>query len=73
MGCMMAIERTPSDTLMSALEKVEGANDLMIIVITNDGNIEWYSTTDLLHRKLGMIEFVRECIKENIREVKGDA
>jgi hypothetical protein len=66
----MSIERTPSETLMAALEEVETAKDLMIIVIEKDDSVAWHSTTDQLHRKLGMVEFVGECIRDDIRAVR---
>jgi hypothetical protein len=57
---------------MAALEEVETAKDLMIIVIEKDGSVSWHSTTDLIHRKLGMVEFVGECLREDIRAVRKD-
>lgn len=58
----MPVERTPSETLMAAMEEVETAQDCMIIIVHKDGDIAWYSSTDSIHRKLGMTEFVKQAI-----------
>lgn len=56
------MERSPSDTLMAALEDVEEAQDVLIIFIEKNGDIAWRSTTDSLHRKLGMVELVKQAM-----------
>lgn len=58
----MALERTPSETLMASLEEVETAQDCMIIIIDKSGDIIYHSTTDALHRKIGMVEFVKQAL-----------
>ena len=62
--------RTPSETLMSSLEEMETAEQCLIIVVHNDGEISWHSSTDRYHIKLGMVDFVKSCLEDNIRNMK---
>ena len=63
----MAAKRTSSETLMTALEDVEDAQAVMIIVRHND-DITWNGTSDSLSEKLGLVEFVATCIRQAIIE-----
>lgn len=54
--------RSPSETLMNALEGIDECQEAMIIKVNAEGSIEWHTTTDSIHKKLGMVDFVRECI-----------
>jgi hypothetical protein len=54
--------RTPSETLMAALEEVENAQDCLIIIVGKDGDMLWHTSTDRDHAKLGMLEFVKQAI-----------
>lgn len=63
----MDAKRTPSETLMSALEDVEDAEAVMIIVRHKD-DISWNGTSDSLSEKLGLVEFVATCIRHLIIE-----
>ena len=60
--------RTPSETLMDALEGIDDCQELMIIKVNHEGSIEWHSTTDSIHKKLGMVSAVRECIVHGMFE-----
>jgi hypothetical protein len=59
---------TPSTCLMSAMDGIDDCLDLLIIKVNAEGSIEWHSTTDSVHRRLGMVDFVRECIVESIHQ-----
>lgn len=61
-------KRTPSETLMGALEEIDDCQELMIIKVNREGSLEWHSTTDSIHKKLGMVDFVRECIVHGMFE-----
>ncbi|HEX5426502.1 MAG TPA: hypothetical protein VFW94_23345 [Candidatus Acidoferrales bacterium] len=55
-------KRSPSETLMGALEDIDDCQEVMIVKVNRDGSIEWHCTTDSIHKKIGMVDFVRECI-----------
>lgn len=55
-------KRTPSETLMNALDNIDDCQEVMIIKVNSEGSLEWHSTTDSIHKKLGMVDFVRECV-----------
>lgn len=61
--------RTPSETLMSALEECETAEDVLIIMRHKD-DISWHSTHMNLSYKLGMPEFVSTCVRHDILSMK---
>jgi hypothetical protein len=67
---MMANTRTPSETLMSALEECETAEAALILVVHSDGTISWHASTDRLHVKLGMLEFVKSRVLEEIAQAE---
>jgi hypothetical protein len=66
------LRRSPSTCLMNAMDGIDDCLDLLIIKVNAGGSIEWLSTTDAVHRKLGMVDFVRECIVDSIRRSRGD-
>lgn len=57
--------RTPTETLMSALEECEDANDVLIIIRHKDA-VSWHTTCDSRIDKLGMLEFVSTCVRASI-------
>ena len=56
------VRRSPSETLMGALEGIDDCQEIMIIKVNSEGSIEWHSTTTVIHKKLGMIEAVKQWI-----------
>lgn len=62
--------RTPTDTLMSAMEEFGCAEplDCMIIWTDQSGDICWSSTTDSRVIRLGMIEMVKTLIVKGIED-----
>ena len=63
----MSVKRSPTETLMAALEDVEDAQAVMII-IRHDDDITWNGTSDSLSEALGLVEFVSTCIRQAIIE-----
>ena len=61
-------KRTPSETLMGALDGIDDCQEVLIIKVNREGSLEWHSTTDCIHKKLGMVDFVRECILHGMFE-----
>jgi hypothetical protein len=59
---MTETQRSPSETLMAALEIVEDAQELMIIQVHASGDISWTATSDSAHKRLGMLEFVKQAL-----------
>lgn len=47
---------------MGALDGIDDCQEVLIIKVNREGSIEWHSTTDAMHKKLGMVDFVRACI-----------
>lgn len=65
----MAEKRTPSQTLIAALEEF-GADEpaeCLVIFTTQGGDICTMSSTDLIAVKLGMLEMVKTIVMEDIR------
>lgn len=62
--------RTPTDTLMTAMEEFGRAEplDCMIIWTDQSGDICWSSTTDSRVTRLGMIEMVKTLIVKGIED-----
>lgn len=61
-------KRSPSEMLMGALEGIDECQEAMIIKVKAEGSLEWHTTTDSIHKKLGMVDFVRECILHGMFE-----
>lgn len=63
-------KRSASDTLIAVLEDYGQDEPLECMVITKhtSGDVSWSSTTDELSTKLGLIEFVGECVRAQIRK-----
>lgn len=61
--------RTPSETLMSALSEVEDAEHAMIIIDHGEEGISWHCTSTRTSTKLSLVDFVRECIVDDIRNI----
>lgn len=67
---MEIMTRTPTDTLMAAMEEFGRAEplDCMIIWTDQSGDICWSSTTDSRVIRLGMIEMVKTLIVKGIED-----
>lgn len=52
----MAETRTPTDTLIAAMEQAETAQECLIIMTTSDGSILTLGTSDKRVTRLGLIE-----------------
>lgn len=63
----MAKTRTPTETLIAAMEEAEKATECLAIMSTDDGEIIWLSTNDSKAMKLGLLEVVRQCIIADIK------
>jgi hypothetical protein len=62
---MSSVKRTPTETLMAAMQAFADAEAKECIVIWSDedGDICWYSSTDSQVLKLGLVEFVSTTLK----------
>lgn len=59
---------TPSEVLMGALEGIDDCTEVMIIRVNAEGSIKWHTSTDCIHKKLGMVEAVRQWIIKGMME-----
>jgi hypothetical protein len=57
--------RTPSETLMSALEECETADQVLIILRHKD-DISWHTNNASRVDKLGLLDFVTTCVRQSI-------
>jgi hypothetical protein len=60
--------RTPTDTLIAAMEEAEKATECLVIMTSNDGEIIWLSSNKSKMVKLGMLELVKQLIVAEIRD-----
>lgn len=63
--------RTPTETLMDAMEQVETAEYAMIIMLHNDA-VSWHSSTPSMTVNLGLLEYARVRIKDYISGMPAD-
>lgn len=63
-----SVTRTPTDTLMAAMDEFGAAEPTGCLIIWTDetGNLCWKSTSDSFVEKLGMVEFARTVFKKHI-------
>ena len=54
------MERTPTDTLVAAMENAETAKQLIVIMTSEDGHILTLGTTDQRVVRLGLIEAAKQ-------------
>lgn len=71
---------TPTELLMECMDEIAnptdgyGTVDKILIIMHHtkdtmgDSGIEWHSNIGLIHEQLGLVEFVRTLIKENLRK-----
>jgi len=62
--------RTPSETLMDALESFgeDEPRDLIILYTTQKGDLVWHSTSSITSTKVGMLETAKFWVLENARD-----
>jgi hypothetical protein len=61
------MRRSPTDTLIAAMEEAEKAQECMVIMTSSDGDIVWLCSSDKLTVKLGLVETVKQCIVGDIK------
>lgn len=58
--------RSPTDTLIAAMEEVGTARECIIVMINEAGEIIWSCSSDALTVKLGLLETAKHCIVAGI-------
>ena len=56
------IERTPTETIIAAMEEAETASNAIIVMTTKDGDILTLATTSVLSPRLGLLEMAKALI-----------
>lgn len=66
---------TPSELLFHCLEDFakDEAQEAIVIYTTVGGDIAWPSTLRARYAKLGILEHVIECVREDIRQARREA
>lgn len=59
--------RSPTDTLIAAMEEAGNAKECMVIMTSEDGDIIWLCSSDKYTIKLGLIETAKQCIVNDIK------
>jgi hypothetical protein len=62
--------RTPTDTLMEALEAFgeDEPRDVIVLYTTQTGDLVWHSSTSITSIKVGMLETAKFWVLENARD-----
>ena len=62
--------RTPSETLIDALESFgeDEPRELIVIYTTQAGDLVWYSTSSITSQKVGMLETAKYWVLENAKK-----
>ena len=60
-------ERSAKEMIADTLDELKDAEDAMLIISHSDGSISWHQTRDRLSIALGLVDYVKVCIEENIR------
>lgn len=55
----MTSKRTPTDTLIAAMEEAETAEECLVIMTSTDGSIITLGSTDKVSVKLGLLEMAK--------------
>jgi hypothetical protein len=65
------ITRTPTETLMSAMEQFSEAEpkDCLIIWTDEAGDVCWSSSTDALTARIGLAGYMATVLDEQVREM----
>ena len=56
------MERSPTDTLVAAMEEAGSARELLVIMTTEDGHILTLATSDQRVIRMGLIETAKQWI-----------
>ena len=69
----MTKSRTPTETLVSALEEFgqDEPRECIVISATQSGDLVMNASTDCLSTKLGLVETAAEHIRCDIRKLRG--
>lgn len=72
----LSMERSPTDTLIAAMEEAAVAKELLVIMATTDGHILTLGTSDQRVLRLGMIEtakqwLIADMVAESARRDEG--
>lgn len=64
--------RTPTDTLMEAMQSFseDEPKEVIIIYTMQTGDLIWHSSTNTTSTKVGMLETAKFWVLENMREKK---
>ena len=60
-------ERSAKQMVADTLDELKDAEYAMLIISHGDGSISWHQTRDRLSIALGLVDYVKVCIEENIR------
>ena len=60
-------ERSAKEMIADTLDELKDAEDAMLIISHRAGSISWHQTRDRLSIALGLVDYVKVCIEENIR------
>ena len=61
------MKRSPTDTLVAAMEEAEKAAECLVIMTTTDGDIIYLCSTDAKSTKFGLLEMTKQCIVADMR------
>ena len=59
--------RTPTDTLIAAMEEADTAQECLVVMTNSEGEIIWLCTTDKLSVKIGMLETAKLCLLASMK------
>jgi len=60
------IIRTPTETIVKAMEEAETAKECLVIMTSADGSIITLGSTSVLSTRLGLLEMAKACILSDI-------
>ncbi len=67
------ISRTPTETLIAAMEEAERAKECFVIMTDSNGEILTLASTSIISTRLGLLEMAKACIlSDMINKVGGE-
>jgi len=63
-------DRTPTETIIAAMEEAETATNAIIVMTTKDGDILTLATTSVLSTRLGLLEMAKALIISDLAKNK---
>jgi hypothetical protein len=60
------IQRTPTETIVAAMEEAETAKECLVIMTSEDGSIITLGSTSILSTRLGLLEMAKAMIIRDI-------